>query len=339
MGFLVRVPAGGAVRLGGGPRSRVTALGARFELEPLFAVRAATAPKDAGVAAAPAPMWYVARQVSPADAPTAWDIAHALQIKAGLTPGGPVLIEPDLEQEWPYENPAVRNGDAALAAADACVFNDQRLELPRIPGVFAWHLDDDRTELRRARQSLIDTPSRIRIVHLDTGYDEHHQTRPAHLRDDLQRNFVDDQPANDARDPGARGLLKNPGHGTGTLSILAGKRFQFAPTATQFNDLLGGAPDAEIIPVRVGKSVVQLLTSNIAKGINYAVELCASEQTRVHVISMSMGGIASAAWADAVNMAYEAGIVFVAAAGNNFSAGHLRLPDAMPSSIPPASAA
>ena len=30
-----------------------------------------------------------------------------------------------------------------------------------------------------------------------------------------------------------------------------------------------------------------------------------------------MGGVASAAWADAVNLAYEAGIVFVAAAGNN----------------------
>jgi len=44
------------------------------------------------------------------------------------------------------------------------------------------------------------------------------------------------------------------------------------------------------------------------------------------VLSMSMGGLASAAWADAVNMAYDAGIVFVAAAGNNFSAGLFGFP-------------
>ena len=54
---------------------------------------------------------------------------------------------------------------------------------------------------------------------------------------------------------------------------------------------------------------------------------------------MSMGGIASAAWADAVNMAYEAGIVFVAAAGNNFSAGIFGFPTTRTSFIPPASAA
>ena len=43
--------------------------------------------------------------------------------------------------------------------------------------------------------------------------------------------------------------------------------------------------------------------NTVAKGIDYAVELCANEATRVHVMSMSMGGVASAAWADAVNKA------------------------------------
>src|SRR5262249_39832142 len=41
--------------------------------------------------------------------------------------------------------------------------------------------------------------------------------------------------------------------------------------------------------------------------------------TPVHVISMSMGGAPSQAWVDAVNAAYEAGILMVTAAGNNFS--------------------
>lgn len=236
-----------------------------------------------------------------------------------------IMIEPDFVQEWPYENPLVRNG--LLAADEAvCTFNDQLVDLPRIEARFAWHLDDDRSQLRRARASLAGGGAGIRIAHLDTGYDADHETLPALLRADLQRNFVDDQPAADARDPGRRGFIENPGHGTGTLSILAGNRFSFNGSGYTFDEPLGGAPGAEIVPIRVGKSVVQLLTSNIAKGINYAVELSGDEATRIHVISMSMGGVASAAWADAVNMAYEAGIVFVAAAGNNFSAGIFGFP-------------
>src|SRR5262249_13137540 len=39
---------------------------------------------------------------------------------------------------------------------------------------------------------------------------------------------------------------------------------------------------------------------------------------RVHVITMSMGGLASQAWAEAVNALYELGVFVTAAAGNNF---------------------
>ncbi|MDQ3487391.1 MAG: S8 family serine peptidase [Acidobacteriota bacterium] len=326
VGFLVRLPAGAGVGVRGGAPSSVGAAGTRFELEPLFDVSSAPMKASGDLSAAPEARWtwHVARAVSLADAPSAWDVAHALQTQAGLAPGAPVLIEPDLEQEWPYENPSTR--DPGSLAADACVFNDQRTDLPHVRGSFSWHLDDDRTQLRQARRSLTGSAVRVRIAHLDTGFDEHHDSRPDHLRLDLQRNFVDDQPANDARDPGARGFVKNPGHGTGTLGILAGRRFRYNGGGYAFDDELGGAPGAEIVPVRVGKSVVQLFTSNIAQGIAYATELCGDEQTAVHVISMSMGGVASAAWADAVNMAYEAGIVFVAAAGNNFSAGIFGLP-------------
>ncbi len=40
--------------------------------------------------------------------------------------------------------------------------------------------------------------------------------------------------------------------------------------------------------------------------------------TAVDVVTLSMGGLASSAWADAVNALYEAGVVVVTAAGNNF---------------------
>src|SRR5204863_6121977 len=140
-----------------------------------------------------------------------------------------------------------------------CAFDDQRAQLPHADK-FAWQLNDDKSQLRKARADAAGG-STIRIAHLDTGYDANHVTKPRLLRADLQRNFVDDQPANDAHDPNVPG--GNPGHGTGTLSILAGNAFQFSNADYQFNELLGGAPDAEVIPVRVGKSVMQFLTSNM----------------------------------------------------------------------------
>jgi subtilisin family serine protease len=57
---------------------------------------------------------------------------------------------------------------------------------------------------------------------------------------------------------------------------------------------------------------VHFWTSTVAQGIDYAREI------KADVVSMSMGGLPSAAWADAVNAAYEAGVVIVCAVGNNF---------------------
>ena len=117
-GFLVRLPAKGGVGLAA-PASALKALGARFELEPLFSVRATSAPAGAGLAAAGSRWtWHIARPVRTADLPNPWDVAHALQSKAGLAAGVPVLVKPDLNQEWPYENPIVRGDGAPLAAAD-----------------------------------------------------------------------------------------------------------------------------------------------------------------------------------------------------------------------------
>ncbi len=39
----------------------------------------------------------------------------------------------------------------------------------------------------------------------------------------------------------------------------------------------------------------------------------------MHVVSMSMGGAPSKAWAQAVNSAYEAGITVITASGNNIN--------------------
>ncbi len=298
-------------------------------LEPLFEFDGAAASAGALRAAGGGKWaWHLARLKEGGTDINPWELAHAAATSGRGVSGGQMFVEPDLVQEWPYENPHARDG-SPFAADGTCTFNDQASRLPGISGRFAWHLEDSFSQLRQARQAAgrPGAGGRIRIGHIDTGYDPAHASLPPHLRRDLQRNFVEDQPANDAHDPAARGALKNPGHGTGTLGILAGNRVRLnAPGYAPFDDFLGGAPEAEIVPLRVGTSVVQFRTSSVASAINYAAEAGSDGTPRVHVLSMSMGGVASQAWADAVNKAYEAGIVYVAAAGNNFSAGIFGLP-------------
>ncbi len=304
---------------------------AGFGLEPLFETVPLRSIAGVGVAdpAGQKHEWYIARPAGTAGQ-NPWDVAHdavARVSRAGLAPDvAPEIIEPDLLQSWIWEVPKPKG---ELAAAAVCAFADQDTNLPFRTGQFAWHLEDAFSQLKSARETVVLARgnSPIRIAHLDTGYDPKHTAlKDTKLVHELERNFIDADRPDNAEDPGNSGFMKNPGHGTGTLGILAGGAFTFNQSGYSFDGVLGGAPNAQIVPIRVGNSVVQLTTSSVAKGIEYAVQLCSKEATRIHVISMSMGGVASAAWADAVNKAYEAGILFVAAAGNNYSAGVFGFP-------------
>ena len=111
-------------------------------------------------------------------------------------------------------------------------------------------------------------------------------------------------------------MLTNRGHGTGTIGILAGgdtRGLRSEPAIPDGFGALGGAPAAKVVPVRIANSVVHFWTSTVAQGIDYARRIGAD------VVSMSMGGLPAASWADAVNAAYEAGVVVVCAAGNSFN--------------------
>src|SRR5262249_53132784 len=140
---------------------------------------------------------------------------------------------------------------------------------------------------------------------------------PKFLDRERQRSFVEgDADPNSAVDPDATGFGANPGHGTGTLSILAGGKFDGTPFGAP-SGLVGGAPFARVIPIRVANSVVLFTNSSLGRGLRYAIDC------KVDALSMSMGGVPSQLWADLVNEAYEAGITLVTAAGNNFGPGAL----------------
>ncbi|HSL83260.1 MAG TPA: S8 family serine peptidase, partial [Thermoanaerobaculia bacterium] len=75
--------------------------------------------------------------------------------------------------------------------------------------------------------------------------------------------------------------------------------------------VMGGAPEAEVLPLRVADSVVLLRTSALARALAYALD------HRCDVVTLSMGGLPSRAWAEAVDEAYEGGVCICAAAGNH----------------------
>lgn len=251
--------------------------------------------------------WQVVTANATADEVNAWDLCHEL-MRDGLGVAGAGAVEfaePDIEQRWLF---GTESHQALMAASSHDAPQPPDGRLPVGEGLY-WFRDQTHSQLELARQEVGQPANRVRIAHFDTGYDPEHITKPQFLRTDLQKNFVDSDRPNNATDESG-GLFNNLGHGTGTLGILAG--------AAVAGDVLGGAAFLDVIPIRVANSVVLFSNSSIAKAFDYVHSLASNPSTQVHVITMSMGGLASQAWADAVNALYDLGIFIVTAAGNNF---------------------
>ena len=167
-GLLLRLPAGAAVAFSGVAEKSLRAAGVAFEIKPLFKTSGVgRTASQIGVTSGGDWEWHIARPKVSVDGASPWELAHAaVANRLGLSAETEMFVEPDLEQEWIYENPVAR--DAMAAAADACVFNDQIGKLPGLPGHFAWHLSSDFSQLKTARDAVGDNPNgqAIRIVHL-----------------------------------------------------------------------------------------------------------------------------------------------------------------------------
>jgi Subtilase family len=184
-----------------------------------------------------------------------------------------------------------------------------------------WYLDEDYSQLSQAaaRVRKVTSGARIRIGILDDGFSAAQRGLPEHLIDD-RRGDAMTLPTSINGD-----ALERPGdtgasHGTGTIGILAGRKVSIKPktfsgqTVQGFDGYLGGAPDADIVAVRIAPWVFSVSTANLAYGIDYA-----SRIQRCDVLSLSHGGSPCQAWADAVNAAYLRGTAMFAAEGDFFS--------------------
>ncbi|MFC3326122.1 S8/S53 family peptidase [Mesorhizobium cantuariense] len=234
-----------------------------------------------------------------------WDVAHRVAKAAKYT----LYAEPDILH--------TRHSPSPVEPSNGL----NRHWPPSIAVSPGWHLGPNYTGFRSSTAKKYDGKG-IRIAHLDTGYSPTHRSRPVNLLTSLSANFYEG--GKDAVDHGT--AIGNPGHGPATLALLAGNELDMIFGGHRFQDYIGGAPMSEVVPVRIGASVIHFFTSAMALGIDYALAPRGDPKNRCDVITISHGGLPSLAWAAAVNNVYEAGIVVAAASGDNLIVAGIDLP-------------
>lgn len=159
-------------------------------------------------------------------------------------------------------------------------------------------------------REIIQNLSNIQLVQLDTGYTDHAKVK-GRFNLNCDEDFVD---GSDARDDLRSGLLRHPGHGTRTASIITGGEM----TDIYKNDgNYGILCDAEknallnVIPYRISESVVLISRGkNVVNAVNQAIN------TNADIMFMCMGSYPRPMLAEAAKAAYDNGVIWVCAAGN-----------------------
>ncbi|MCB0309344.1 MAG: S8 family serine peptidase [Bdellovibrionales bacterium] len=144
--------------------------------------------------------------------------------------------------------------------------------------------------------------------HNDLGNIANPAEIPGNGIDDDQNGFIDDHrgwnfvnDTNDAND--------DNGHGSFEASVIVA-------TGDNGRGIVGVAPNATILPVKVVDANGAGLLSDIVAGIDYAVA------SKARVINLSLGGPASQSLDTAVKTAVAQGIVVVVASGNGDGSGN-----------------
>lgn len=248
-----------------------------------------------------------------------WDAAHDYVDREVAAGQKPEFVEPDIRHEiFSAKDPefAVRaNGEL-----EAYNENEYLKNWPRPDDGterFVWHLTDRFSEFFKANKRLLAKIPEpwIKIGHIDTGFQPDHPALPRNLKKDRSRSFIKGEEGKPAIDAASGTQLEQDGHGTATMILLAGGNVEKLHTNDNYSGVVGAAPFADIISMRISETVALIQTSSFVDALEYAIsEGC-------EVISMSMAGAPTKAWANMVNKAYEAGITIVTAAGNSWFEG------------------
>ena len=268
-----------------------------YTVEPLVSFPQRSAQLSAGFTS---DHWLVARETEQRLGRNPWDAAHEAAEQLNYKN----YIEPDILHER-------ETSDERGKEDFTDTFWPPHSKTPA-PG---WHLDEQHTGFASVRSKA--TGKTIRIAHLDTGYTpDHFSAAGMNILTDYEKDFWDKKDT--AVDPSHPGKAF-AGHGTATLALLAAGRLKLSYGDQTFDDIFGGAPDAEIIPVRISPSVIHAYTSSMALGLDWALRPKGDLSKRCDVVTISHGGLPTKLWATAVNALYEHGTVVVAASGDSVS--------------------
>jgi thermitase len=222
----------------------------------------------------------------------AWDLTYALRDQPEV-----VHAEPMFRYLVPENAARLRKASGGGSPDDPATDGEYDWSLRKANVLEAWRLFG-------ARPPGAD----VRVGHPDTGYTHHPElAEPARVLVGAGYDFFDDD--SDPIDELADGFLDNPGHGTGTGSvILSGVGAASGGTGPFVS---GVAPHAMLIPIRTTESVVLFSMRGLRQAIDLAV------QHGAHVVSISLGGpFPGLGTRRAIQRAIEAGVIVLAAAGN-----------------------
>ena len=98
------------------------------------------------------------------------------------------------QRYWVPHQPYAPPGEGGLeaATADPCADRGPDRDWPVGDPEVGWHLDDQHSGLKAARDRVAAAGRPVRVGILDTGYDPDHVSRPRFVRTDLERNFYDE---------------------------------------------------------------------------------------------------------------------------------------------------
>ena len=212
-----------------------------------------------------------------------WGMAFAISQLKGVRDVEPNFFIPEVREEKPKSKKCIQDPDHILG----------------------WHKIKTKfkeAEDYAASQGRIPGGKGIRIGQLDTGYTDHPELKNV-LKNEGYDVYKGDP---DPRDELETGLLLQPGHGTSTASVITATEMK-----THHGDPLGVAPETKFIPFRISPSVIHIFRQTILKGVLKALE------ANCKVITFSMGGAPPRKfWEIAASEAYEKGVIWVCAAGN-----------------------
>jgi serine protease len=209
-----------------------------------------------------------------------------------------VGAEPDLPTAFFPEHGAPQAGaflDGAMSGFPPGCWVEPEPALEATP---AWAIDRMHVPAAWVFSEQSGRPSRgedIIVAQPDTGITPHVELVGVAFVPGFDVIDDDNDPTDPLTEPG------NPGHGTGTASVLV------SPDSYV---VTGSAPAARLMPIRTIESVVRIRQITVARAIDWAI------QEGAHVVTMSLGGIPASALHRAISRAVEADIIVLAAAGN-----------------------